>query len=902
MGWYTRCLNVFRPAHLSHALDDELTHHLAEAVDRLQSQGLSQQEALRIARLRLGNLALQKENTREMNILFWLDQTRSDLLYGLRQFKLSPGFAAVAILSLALGIGANTAIFQLLNAIRLKSLPVKDPQQLLTLRYAPHSHRSGWGSSRSAEFTYAQWRQLQQRHDPFSGVLAFSAAQFNLTTGGEPRFAEALYVSGNFFHVLGVPAIRGRTFDAGDDDLKSCSPGAVISYAFWQREFGSDPQVLGRKITLDGYPVPIIGITPPSFFGVEVGSRYDVAVPLCADKLISETSRIPPLNAWWLSIIARLKPGYTLAQANAYMAAISPQIMRATLPTEYTASFAKLFLANKLIAEDGQGGVSDLRHQYDAALYVLLSISGLVLLIACANLANLLLARATARESEIAVRLALGAHRSRVVRQFLVESLLLATCGTAVGAVMAVSLSRFLLTLITNSQSALYVDTAFDWRVLGFAAALALLTCLLFGLLPALQGTRLAPASAMRTSGRTASADRTRSGLRRALVVAQVALSLVLLVGAFLFIRSFRKLLTVDPGFRAEGILAVGVDFGKTVASPERRLATFRQLRDKFAAIPGVVSSAQTNTTPVSGDSWDEDIGPDSAPAANSHKQAWFDRVSPGYFATMQTRLIAGRDFSDHDTLSSTRVAIVSQEFARAFFPGVNPLGHTFHIEADAGKPEPSFQIVGIVQNSKYSDLREKFQPLVFFPVEQDETPHNGCSFVLRIAGSPSSVMRAAKSAVAGINPSFGIQFQPLSVQLADSILRERLMATLSAGLGFLAALLATLGLYGVIAYMVARRRKEIGIRVALGSDRSGVIRLVLGEAAVLLAIGLAVGVVIALWAGQFAEALLYGIQARDGLSLVSACVLLAAIGLLASYVPAHRAAAGNPMSALRIE
>ena len=901
MPWYTRWRNVFRSERLNHELDDELVHHLSEAADRLMARGVPRPEALRIATLRLGNYSIQKETTRDMNIAAWLDQTRADLLYGLRQLRANPAFTAVAVLSLALGIGANTAIFQLVNAIRLKTLPVHDPQQLATIKYARPSHRSGWGSSRSAEFTYAQWQQLQAEHEPFSDVLAFSAARLNLTRGGQPRFAEALYVSGNFFQVLGVSPVFGRTFTTQDDST-TCNAGAVISYAFWQREFGADPQVLGRKLSLDGYSVPVVGVTPPNFFGVEVGSRYDVAVPICADRLISESSRIPTRIGWWLSVMGRLKPGVTLKEATAYLRAHSPQLMQATLPTEYNPGMAKQFLTNKLEAVDGQTGVSDLREEYERPLYLLLAISGLVLLIACANLANLLLARATARESEIAVRLAIGASRIRVVRQFLVESLLLATFGTLLGAALAIGLSRSLIALISSSQNHVYVDTAMDWRVLGFAAALAILTCMLFGLLPALRATHLSPASAMRSSGRSATASRERFSLRRALVITQVALSLVLLVGALLFVRSFRKLLTNDPGFQAEGILSVGVDFGKAPIAKDQRQNVFRELREKFSAIPGVVSVAQVGSTPVSDSSWDQDIGVEGAPAAGSQKKSWFNRTSPGYFRTMGTRLIAGRDFNDHDTLSGAKVAIINEEFGRKFFPGKNPVGHTFRIDSQAGKPEPLFQIVGVVENTKYHSLREDFIPIGFFPVEQDETPDSGANFLLRIAGSPSSVIRSTKAAVASINSSMGIEFRPLSEQLSDSLLRERLMAMLSAAFGLLAALLATLGLYGVIAYMVARRRKEIGIRMALGADRSGVVRLVLREAALLLAIGLAAGVALSLWAGQLAGALLYGVQPRDALSLVSGCLLLSAIALIASYLPARRAAADDPMSALRTE
>lgn len=903
MPWYVRWRNVFREERLNDELENELQYHLAETADRLIAEGISPKDALRLARLRLGNYSIQKESTRDMNIAAWLDSVRADLVYGLRQLRLSPGFTAVAVLSLALGIGANTAIFQLVNAIRLTTLPVKDPQQLVVIDWEKNSSRGGHWSSRSANFTYIQWDEIRKLQQAFSDVLAWSAGRFNLTNGGEPRFAEGLFVSGNFFQALRVHAMLGRTL-TGEDDNAACNAGAVISYPFWKREFGGDRSILGRKLTLDGYSVPVIGVTPPSFFGVEVGNRYDVAIPLCADRLLAEDKkgRIPGRMDWWLSLMGRLKPGWTVKNASAHMRVLSPGIMRATLPAEYRPDAAKRFEANKLLATEAGTGVSGLREQYERPLWLLMATTGLVLLIACANLANLLLARATVREPEIAVRLAMGASRGRVVRQFVAESLLLAIVGALLGAALALVLSRALLAFISTSENRIFVEITSDWRVLGFTAALAVLTCLLFGLLPALRSTHLSPAAAMRSEGRSVTAGRERFSLRRALVCTQVALSLVLLVGSFLFVRSLHHLLTADPGFASEGVLQVGIDFSKAPYAKEQRLNIYRDLTERLSAIPGVVSTAQVGFTPVSGSGWNNSVGPDGAPAAESKKNAFFNRASPGYFRTMGTRLLAGREFNEHDTLSSTKVAIINEEFAKKYFGGANPVGHTFHLEVGAGKQEPLFQIVGLVANTKYYSLQEDFRPIGFFPIAQDETPGPGADFVLRIAGSPGSVIKRAKAVVAAMSPSISIQFRPFSEQIKESLLRERLMATVSGAFGFLAALLATLGLYGVIAYMVARRRKEIGVRMALGADRPRVVRLVLREAMLLLTIGLAAGIVLSLWAGQAAATLLYGVKPRDILSLAAASVLLAAIALIASYVPARRAAADDPMAALRTE
>jgi predicted permease len=601
-------------------------------------------------------------------------------------------------------------------------------------------------------------------------------------------------------------------------------------------------------------------------------------------------------------MMGRLKPGWTVKRANAHLHALSPGIMRATLPPTYKPDTAKRYLANKLAATDGGTGVSGLRREYERPLWLLMATSGLVLLIACANLANLLLARASVREREIAVRLALGSSRWRLIRQLLVESLLLALAGAVLGVGLAQALSRAMVTFISTANSALFVGLTLDWQVLGFTMTLAILTCLLFGLVPAMRATQLSPASIIRAGGRSMTAGRERFSLRRSLVATQVALCLVLLVGALLFVRSLRNLLTTEAGFKAEGVLSVNFDFARAQYPKERRPAVYRELHDRLSALPGVVSVAQVLFTPVSGSGWNNDIGPDGSTAAASGKESHFNRVGPGYFRTLGTSLLAGREFDDHDTLGSPKVAIVNEAFARKFFGGANPVGHTFHQEAEAGKPEPLFEIVGLVKNTKYYELREDFMPIGFFPIAQDDDPGPGATFVLRVAGSPSGLISAAKTAITALSPAIGIEFHSFSAQLQESLLRERLMATLSGGFGLLAGLLTTLGRYGVRAYMVARRRNEMGIRIALGADRARVIRLVLREAILLLGVGLTAGVLLALWAARAAAALLFGLQPYDPVSMFAAIALLSIIALGASYGPARRAAALEPMAALRDE
>lgn len=903
MPWYQRWRNVFRPERVDEALEDELQYHIAETVDRLVEKGMPEREALREARRRLGNYGLQKERTRDMNLSQWLDSTRADILYAIRQLRLNPGFAAVAVVSLALGIGANSAMFQLVNAIRLKLLPVSEPEQLAYVDFQRPAARSGWFTGRSSIFTYAQWDQIRTHQETFTGMFAWNVKRFNLSPGGEPRFAQGMFASGGMFDVLGVKPMLGRTFNEADDG-PHCNASAVLSHAFWQREFGGDPTVIGRIIKVDGYPLPVSGVTGPAFFGLEVGSQFDIAVPLCTDALLAEDhkGRAPLPAAWWLSVMGRLKPGATIARANAGLLALSPAVMRATLPPEYAPGLAKRYLANKLTVTEGATGISDLRRQYERPLWILMAITGLVLLIACANLANLLLARATAREREIAVRLAIGASRARLVRQLLAESLLLAFAGAISGTALAALMTRAMTALISTPDAPVFVDVTPDWRVLLFTSGLAIATCLLFGLLPAMRATVLAPATAMRAGGRGMTAGRERFNLRRGLVALQVALSFVLLTGALLFVRTLNNLSTADAGFQSEGVLSVNLDISKAPYKPEQRLALYQQFQETLAALPGVISAAQVGSTPVSGSTWDQMIGADGARATESGNRAFFNRSAQGYFHTMGTPLLSGRDFNSHDTLTSEKVAVVNEMFARRFFGGRNPVGHTFRLDAGAGKPEPSFLIVGMVANTKYAQLREDFLAIAHFPIAQDPEPGAGATFVLRLTGPPGAVMDRANKAIGQINAQIGIEYRPFSVQLQESLLREKLMATLSGGFGILAGLLSTLGLYGVIAYMVARRRNEIGLRMALGASRGHITAVVLREAAVLVFAGLAAGLLLVLWAGRTAETLLYGLAANDVSTLAVAGAVLAGVALLASYLPSRRAAAIDPIAALREE
>ena len=904
MSWLARIQNVFRHRRLSQELDDELAFHVAERIDDLVAGGMDKHEARRIAMRAFGNYTFQKESTRDMDIAGWLDSTVGDLRYALRQLRLNPGFTTVAVLSLALGIGANAAMFQLLDALRLRPLPVKAPSELAAVDFPPKTFVSGWYSSRNTAFTYAQYEQIQANQKAFSGMLAFGQARFNLSRGGEVHYAEAYVISPNFLNVLGVVPILGRDFTTEDDNPACGSPGVLISYPFWQREYGGDRGVLGRLISLEGRNFPVIGVTPPDFFGLEPGHRFDVAVPLCADNRFSKDGkgRMTVRHAWWLSLVGRLKPGWTLEKASQHFHEISPAVFRESLPEIYRPDAAKRYLDNKMLLVSAASGISSLREEYENPLWILLGTTTLVLLIACANLANLLLARASAREREIAVRQAMGASRFRLACQMMAESLLLATLGGVLGAFLAQALSQGLVTFLDAGDQQIYIRLGVDWRMFGFTAGLAFLTCVLFGLAPALRATRSAPSVAMHGGGRGSTSTRERNGMRKTLVVVQVALSLVLLVGALLFGRSARNLLTTPTGFQTGGLLVATVDVKLPNFNPERRGGVFQELRERISRIPGVVSTGGILMAPFSHSAWNEKVHPDSDASPTGGKEGWMNRVSPGYFQMMQTAFVAGRDFTQHDDKTAPKVAIVNEAFAKSVFGGQNPVGHTFRVEEEAGKADRVIQVVGVVKNTKYRALREDFRAIAFLPLEQSEEFPTSLSIVARTRGPLSGVMAGIREQLSQVNPGLLVEFSMLDAEMEKTALRERLMANLSGGFGLLAALLSTLGLYGILSFLVARRRNEIGVRMALGADRAAVLSLVLKDAGRLLLIGLVVGLAGSFALSRYAESLLYQLQPNDPATLAMAVALLSATALAAGFLPAHRAAHIDPIVTLREE
>jgi len=840
----------------------------------------------------------QKDACRDTRGVTLIDHIARDIRYAARMLRANPGFTLVAILSLALGIGANTAIFQLIEAVRLRSLPVPRAEQLTEVRIA--GGNGGWGVSENenSQLTLPIWEQIRDQQRAFSGFFAWGTTPFAIGSGPDARRVAGLWVSGEAFPTLGVTPSVGRLFGPADDQ-RGCSPTVVLNDAFWRAQFGGDPSVIGRTLIILDRPVPIVGVTAPEFFGLEVGKRFDIAVPACAAPIWgSPTDR---RDYFWLSAMGRLRDGWTVTRAAEHLDALSPGIFEATAPVDRQPASIERYRRFRLTALPASNGVSSLRTAYAGALWLLLGMTGLVLLIACTNLMNLLLARAGAREHEIGVRLAIGASRARVVSQLLTESIVLAVCGAGLGVVLASPLSRGLVALLATTNNPLDLDLRAGWPVLAFACGAGLMTCVLFGLVPAFRASRTDPGVAMKMEGRGLTSHRDRLLMQRCLVTAQVAISLVLLFGAALFVRSFRNLITLDTGLRRDGVMfAMFADFSDR-PSPERVLAAQSELLERIRSVPQVDAAAITTQFPLNGSSWTQgiELPASSTPERRSSK---FTYVSPQYFNTVGMRLRAGRDFNEGDTATSRRVALVNETFARRYLGSANPIGVTVRTVAEPRFPSTVYEVIGVVSDTKYSALREPIPPITFVPIAQHPSPRPWPGIVIRSSALPSTVMAAVKRAVGEVRPNMAMAFTVFDTQVRDGLARERILAWLAGSFGVLAALLIMIGVYGVISYLVVRRRHEIAIRLALGSGRTRVVRLILGEIAILLVVGLVFGGVLAVAMASGASSLLFGLSPRDPMTLVGAAGVLATIGLLASSLPAFRASRVDATAALRAE
>jgi predicted permease len=804
---------------------------------------------------------------------------------GWRSLSATPLVTAIAVLSLALGIGANTALFSILNTLIFKPLPVREPDRLVAIEH------DSW--------TNPIWEALRDRHSEFAGdAVAWGGTRLDFGSGADVQAVSGLYVSGGFFAGLGIGAARGRTIVDRDDDRRGSSDAAVavLSHRFWQRRFGGSEDIIGRAVTIGRVPFTIVGVTPQGFLGPDVGASFDVALPIASERLLrGAESDLDRRDVWWLSLMFRLRPGQTIDDATARLRAIQPQVRLETLPAHWRQSDQDGYLREPLTLVAAGAGRSALRTRYERPLGAIMVVVALVLLIACANIANLLLARAVARRHELSVRLALGASRFRLSRQLLAESLMLTLAGTAIGVIFARWGGQALVARLTTLDSAVTLDLSLDWRVLGFTVLVAGTTALLFGLAPALGVSSLAPNGALREHDRGTTGDR-RLGFRNALVVAQVALSLALLVAAGLFMTTLGALTTRDVGFDRRSVLVAHVDLQSAGIAPDQRTAVFERLRESAASVSGALQAAASFTTPVSRRGWNTAIKLPGSTLGPRQRLSWVNAVSPGWFETFGVRLIAGREFDARDGAGAARVAIVNRAFAARYIKEENPVGVTFTQEGDQ-----SFEIVAVVADTVYRSLRSEMSPSMFIPVAQWKGAPAEVTLAVRTSGQdPMAMVKAVTNAVRGQAPEATLAFHSLEEQVQSSLTQERLVAMLSSFFGALALVLAGLGLYGVTSYAVSRRRTEIGIRMALGAEPSGVVTLVLSRVAWLVGIGIIAGTGLSLWAGRFIGSLLYSVQPTDPATFVAAALVLGLVAFIAGWLPARRASRVDPTVVLR--
>jgi predicted permease len=890
MGIFRRIWGLGKRSKLDREIEDELRDHLQMRTDANIAKGMSPEQAARAARLRFGNPEAFKERVEAEDAALSIESLLRDVRYAVRGFTSSPGFTTVAIITLALGIGANTAVFQLLDAVRFRSLPIQKPQELVELLIIGGNNGLGVNDHPYDSFTIPMWQEVRRHHDPLSGVFAWRQDE---ATVGQPREAKrvhALEVSGEFFNVLGVQPWQGRLIEPQDE--AGCDVSKVVaSYPFWKTQMGGQPITPNTTIVVEGHTVQVLGVTPPSFFGVVVGDHFDLAYPSC----------IPPnprREFFILSVMGRLKPGWDLARASGYFTSISPGLFESTAPTGYNAAAVKLFKSFKLGAYSAAAGVSLLRDTYDSSLQVLLAITGLVLLIACANLANLMLARAHARQRELAIRMALGASRRRMLRQLLIESGLLALSGATLGVALAQPLSRLLVAALGTSQSSIHLAIVTDWRVLLFAAVVATLTCVVFGTLPAMRGANADPIAALKSGERGIVGNRQHFFAQRLMVITQIAVSMVLLVGALLSVRSYRNLVTLDPGMRESGITIAHIGFDTLNIKPENEAEFKRQLVEDVRSVPGIQNAAATTNTPLGGGSWGHIVR-----VGTTEGDSRFTYASPSYFATMGVPLLTGRGFTDADTNDAPFVLIVNQAFIRKFIGMVPPIGQLVHVMPEPRYPERTYQIIGTIPDTKYQDLREDPPPIAFVPAAQLPVAAQGPWVAMMIASNTGpDAIRAIRRTLKTKYPTMTLQFFDFQQGIRDQLVGDRVMAMLTGFFGLLAALLVVVGLYGVLSYFITRRRNEIGIRIALGAKRRQVIALVMRDTAAMLLTGIVLGTALALLAGQAATAMLFGLEPYDLATLAFAIVLLAVIGIFASLLPAIQASNLDPVAALRAE
>lgn len=885
-------------------LERELQADLELEAEEFRGRGLSAEQARFAAQRALGNAALLKEDVRQAWGWMFLDHLRRDVIYALRGMRKSPGFTAAAVLSLALGIGANTGVFTIADAMLLKSLPVDRPEELRNLAWmepsgnpAGMTSHSGHGAADErgrpvdGSFSYPAYRVFRDSVPQLTDLVAFAPNQFTVTAGGKADLAYGDYVSGNYFTGLGARPVLGRPI-LPDDDAAGRPGVAVLSNEYWSAHFAADPGVLNRVLLLNRRPVTVIGVMPPAFQGLLPGRAVDLFVPM---SMVPETAppyyRLDDPHYWWVEIFGRLRPG---ASADTAAAAVQAVLTHQVEP--YAGKRRAAESLTEVVLEPGSRGVGVLRNNTWKAIAILTAVSGLVLLIACLNLANLLLARYAARGREIATRISIGASRSRLLRQMLVESLALAAVSGAVGLAVAKPLSALLLHFLSGSTT-LGIDARLDARALGFTFGVAMLTGVLFGTVPAWRATQVQAALGLKEA---VAAGRGPRLLRRHLVSIQIALSVLLLVGTGLFVRTLTSLAAVPLGFRTDNILTFQTDPGRTGYSAADATALYRRLEERILAIPGVEATGIAQLPLIGGVTTN---GPVRLPGDEKGKPMWFLDCSDSFLSTMGIPVVLGRDLSRADFDQPVRSAVVNETFVRKYLAGRNPIGQVFEPPRFGAERAPLFTIVGVARDAHYRGVRDVVPPTAYVPFAFRAAGDTRMVFAVRTRSAPGSFASAVREAVASVDSNLPVaEMRTEREQMDRSLGAERLFASLMSAFGAMAMILAAIGLYGVMAFAVTRRTPEIGVRIALGAQRGEVQWMVLRQSLAMAVWGIVAGVPGALALARLVRSMLYGVEPSDAASIVAAVMVIAAVAGVAAWIPARRAASVDPMKALRNE
>jgi len=897
----SRIRSFFTLRRLDDDFAQELESHLAMLTEENIRQGMSPDEAKRAARLKLGGEASLRETHHDQRTFPWLESLWQDLRFAARMLRKNPAFTAIVVLTLALGIGANTAVFSLIDAVILRSLPVQNPQQLVEVQ----THRQGpypLGTS----YSYFEYQRLRDQNKVFSGLITSSNTSIHFTAGTYTESTTGQFVSGNFFSVLGIPPFVGRTILPSDDSPGANPSVAVISYGCWQQRFGGDPTVIGRHVEIEMLPFTIVGVAAPGFAGLQVGSPRDFWIPMSAEALVHSPSWLPQPGYHWISIIGRLGPSRTYAEARSNLTVIYSQMLAEQAAGRPEGRQKQAFLAQTVDVVPASNGLSALRRQFSKPLLILMVLVGLVLLVACANVASLLLARAAARRRELAVRLALGASRGRLMRQVLTESLLLSALGGVAGLLIAFFAGSYLVVFMSSTPVPVVLNVKPDIRILAFTLAASLGTGILFGLAPALRATQVDAGPNLKD--RVSFSAMHGSRLGKVLIVSQIALSLLLLVGAGLFVGTLYNLKTFDPGFVSDNILLASVNPGKAEYKGQQLVSFYQQLLERIRLHPGVTSASLSMVAPVAGGGVDLSVSVEGyTPRPDEDNSVYVNRISPGYFGTVRTPIVMGRDLdASIDTRDSPKVALIDQTMSRYYFQGASPLGRHVMIAGPA-HTQDTFEIVGVVKDSKYMTLREAAHRTIYTDCFQVAAMPGNLDIEVRSSGNPNRLIPFVRSTVSSLSTAVPLSdFGTLTEQVDRSITQERLVATLSGFFGALALLLACIGLYGLMAYSVGNRTNEIGIRMALGAERGRVRWMILRESLGLAVFGILIGIPVALAAARLLASqisgLLFGVSATSLGTIAVACVALLASAAIASFVPAFRASRVDPMVALRHE